>query len=77
MKNKLYLCSGFINATIMTKRRAAELSTKRAQLLTMMLAKAGITKTEIYDVALRRWVNANLDLLTPADRREFADVLSL
>lgn len=61
----------------MTKRREEELSNKRAQLLAKMLAKAGVSKTEIYDVAIRRWVNANLDLLTPADRKEFADVLSL
>ncbi len=61
----------------MTKLRATELAQKRAALLGLMLAKAGVSKQEIHDVAERRWVNANLDLLTAADKREYADVLSL
>lgn len=61
----------------MTKRRATELGKKRTLLLNLMLAKAGVSKQEIHDVAERRWVNANLDLLTAADKQEYADVLSL
>ena len=61
----------------MTAKRGAELGKKRAQLLQIMLGKAGITKTEIHDVAERRWVNANLDLLTAAEKQQYAEVLSL
>lgn len=50
---------------------------KRAELLSMMLQKAGVSKREIHDVAERRWVNANLDLLSTADKQQFAEVLSL
>ena len=61
----------------MTAIRSTELAHKRAVLLSMMLAKAGVSKKEIHDVAERRWVNANLDLLTAADKQQYADVLSL
>ena len=61
----------------MTARRSTELARKRIALLELMLAKAGVSKQEIHDVAERRWVNANLDLLTTADKQEYADVLSL
>ena len=77
IKKNQYLCRRILKMRIMTARRTKELSTKRTELLTKMLQKAGVSKSEIYDVAIRRWVNANLDLLTPADRQEYADVLSL
>lgn len=60
-----------------TAERQKELECKRKALLDLMLQKAGITKKEIHDVAERRWVNANLDLLSAADKKQFADVLSL
>lgn len=61
----------------MTAKRSTELAKKRAELLSMMLQKAGVSKREIHDVAERRWVNANLDLLTTTDKQQFAEVLSL
>lgn len=61
----------------MTAKRNAELGKKRDQLLKTMLAKAGISRSEIHDVAERRWVNANLDLLTAAEKKQYAEVLSL
>lgn len=61
----------------MTATRQKELDGKRKALLDLMLQKAGITKKDIHDVAERRWVNANLDLLSSADKKQFADVLSL
>ncbi len=61
----------------MTATRQKELDSKRKALLDLMLQKAGVTKKDIHDVAERRWVNANLDLLSSADKKQFADVLSL
>ena len=61
----------------MTAKRANELNKKRSMLFNKMLLKAGISKKDIYDVAERRWVNANLDLLTAAEKKEYAEVLSL
>ena len=40
----------------MTAKRREELNKKRAQLLKTMLDKAGVTRSEIHDVAERRWV---------------------
>lgn len=59
------------------KTRQKELDSKRKALLDLMLQKAGITKKDIHDVAERRWVNANLDLLSSSDKKQYADVLSL
>ena len=67
----------FFTGTTMTAKRRAELNKKRAQLLKTMLDKAGVTRSEIHDVAERRWVNANLDLLTPSEKKQYAEVLSL
>ncbi len=61
----------------MTAKQKKDLETKQNRLVTLMLTKAGLKKQDIYDVAMRRWVNGNLDLLSSAERAEFKDVLSL
>lgn len=61
----------------MTAKQKKDIETKQNRLITLMLTKAGLKKQDIYDVAMRRWVNGNLDLLSSAERAEFKDVLSL
>lgn len=61
----------------MTAKQKKDIETKQNRLVTLMLSKAGLKKQDIYDVAMRRWVNGNLDLLSSAERAEFQDVLSL
>ncbi len=61
----------------MTAQQKKDIKTKQNRLVTLMLTKAGLKKQDIYDVAMRRWVNGNLDLLSAAERAEFKDVLSL
>lgn len=61
----------------MTAKQKKDIETKQNRLVTLMLSKAGLKKQDIYDVAMRRWVNGNLDLLSSAERAEFNDVLSL
>lgn len=61
----------------MTAKQKKDIETKQNRLVTLMLTKAGLKKQDIYDVAMRRWVNGNLDLLNSAERAEFKDVLSL
>lgn len=61
----------------MTAIKQKEINQRQQALLQMMLQKAGLTKRQIYTVAERRWVNANLDLLNAEEKREFADVLAL
>ena len=61
----------------MTAVRQKEINQRQQALLQMMLQKAGLTKCQIYTVAERRWVNANLDLLNAEEKKEYADVLAL
>lgn len=62
---------------MVTPERRKELRELSKELVALMLKRAGITKRDIYDVAMRRWVNANLDLLTEEERKRFEEVLSL
>ena len=61
----------------MTAQRRREVAKRQHDLLEIMLQKAGVTKRDIYSVAERRWVNANIDLLTAEEQRDFADILAL
>jgi len=40
-----------------------------------MLKRAGITKKDIYKVALTNWINKNLDLLTPAELVKYQGII--
>jgi len=40
-----------------------------------MLKRAGITKKDIYKVALNNWVNKNLDLLTPSELTKYKEII--
>lgn len=52
-----------------------EVKTMQKELVDTMLKKAGIKKADIIDSAIRRWVNANLDLLTPEEQKKYACIL--
>ena len=40
-----------------------------------MLKRAGITKKDIYKVALNNWINKNLDLLTPSELKKYREII--
>ena len=40
-----------------------------------MLKRAGITKKDIYKVALNNWINKNLDLLTPSELAKYKEII--
>ena len=40
-----------------------------------MLNRAGITKKDIYTVALTNWINKNLDLLTPSELTKYKEII--
>ncbi len=54
-------------------------TTERQRLVTeatnLMLKRAGVKKEDIYKVALKNWVNKNLDLLTDAEVRKYKGVI--
>jgi len=44
-------------------------------LLSVMLKNANLTLSDLNDSAIRRWINQNIDLLSPTERERFRDVL--
>ena len=48
-----------------------EMKKLQLELIELMLSRAGITREDIYDTALRSWVAKNLDLLTAAERKKY------
>ena len=46
-----------------------------AELTDIMLKRAGITKKDLLDVAIKRWVNKNMDLLTAAEMKKYKSIL--
>ena len=52
-----------------------ELKNLQNELVDLMLTKAGVSKRDIYSVALTNWVNKNLDLLTPMEMNRYQSVI--
>ena len=59
----------------MTAQKKKELKNLQNELVDLMLAKAGVNKRDIYNVALTNWVNKNLDLLTPMEMNRYQSVI--
>ncbi len=49
----------------------AEIKAMQKEMIDIMLKRANVKKSEIYDTALRLWVANNLDLLTPAEIKKY------
>ncbi|MDR2684951.1 MAG: hypothetical protein LBB53_06185 [Prevotellaceae bacterium] len=45
------------------------------ELTDKLLQKAGMKKETIYRTALKRWVNSNLDLLTPVELKRYNSII--
>jgi hypothetical protein len=45
------------------------------ELTDIMLKRAGITKKDLLEVAIKRWVNKNMDLLTPSEKEKYKSIL--
>lgn len=54
----------------------ANVSEKELALIKLMLQKAKLTEDKILRVALKKWVNNNLDLLTDAELKQYEDILN-
>lgn len=54
----------------------ANVSEKEFALINLMLQKAKLTEDKILRVALKKWVNNNLDLLTEAELKQYEDILN-
>ena len=53
------------------QKQDQELKKLQLELIELMLTRAGITRQDIYDTALRSWVSKNLDLLTAAELKRY------
>jgi len=47
------------------------------ELIDLMLKKANVSKQSLYDTAIRRFVNSNIDLLTPAEVNKYQEILMI
>ena len=59
----------------MTKKEEAqktkEMEALYLELINLMLTRAGITREDIYETAMKSWVSKNLDLLTSAELKRY------
>jgi len=53
------------------KQQDQELKKMQLELIELMLKRAGLTRDDIYDTAMRSWVAKNLDLLTDAELKRY------
>jgi hypothetical protein len=54
------------------KKKSKEL---HDEAITILLKRAGITKNDVYNVALKNWVAKNLDLFTPSEHQKYSQFI--
>ena len=57
------------------KEQQQEIASLKEEAIETMLNRAGITKKDIYKVALTNWINKNLDLLTPSELTKYKEII--
>jgi hypothetical protein len=57
------------------KEQHQRVSSLKEEAIETMLNRAGITKKDIYKVALTNWINKNLDLLTPSELTKYKEII--
>jgi len=59
----------------MTKEQRKKITYLKEEAIETMLNRAGITKKDIYKIALTNWINKNLDLLTPSELTKYKEII--
>lgn len=54
-----------------TKEEYALAKKQKRELLKLILKKSGVKHSEIVELAEQRFINANLDMVTPTERKQF------
>ena len=62
-------------ATITKSDQKKKIVSLQEEATETMLKRAGITKKDIYKVALNNWINKNLDLLTPSELKKYKEII--
>jgi len=57
------------------KEQQKKITSLKEEAIETMLNRAGITKKDIYKVALTNWINKNLDLLTPMELTRYKEII--
>lgn len=65
----MYIC-GKITTMATTERQRLVIEATN-----LMLKRAGVKKEDIYKVALKNWINKNLDLLTEAEIKKYKGII--
>ena len=59
------------------KAKAKEMKQLYEELIALLLKRAGLSESDIYETAMKAWVSKNLDLLTPAEMKRFKGTVVL
>jgi len=57
------------------KEEQKRITSLKEEAIDTMLNRAGITKKDIYKVALTNWINKNIDLLTPSEITKYKEII--
>ena len=57
------------------KEQRKRIASLKDEAVETMLNRAGISKRDIYKVALTNWINKNLDLLTPSELAKYKEII--
>ena len=57
------------------KEQQKRIASLKEEAIETMLNRAGITKKDIYKVALTNWINKNLDLLTSSELTKYKEII--
>lgn len=58
-----------------TKAELAEINKQTKDLFELLLKKTGSKKKDVYDLAEQRFIVANLDVLTNAEKKQFTKLV--
>ena len=61
----------------MTAENKKIVKSLQKELVDLMLKKANVSKQTLYDTAIRRFVNSNMDLLTPEELQKYHGILMI
>ena len=52
------------------------MKTLYAELIKLLLKRAGLKEEDIYKTAMKSWASKNLDLLTPNEMKKYHEIIS-
>ena len=75
IKNKYVFLRKILKVEIMSSENKKIVISLQKELLDLLLKKANVSKRTLYDTAVRRFVNDNIDLLSPSELKKYQQIL--